>query len=691
MNKNLKRLGALAVALASLLSLMVIPSHAAVFSDVPQTFWGYEEINRMSALGYVKGYEDGTFKPGGKITAIETLMLCARATGIDSGTQVKIARDRKSEVEDILPKTNNMNIWAASEMAVALETGILSASELKELSRVDPASRDGRTYLEETISRENICMYLTRAMQLEPLAKSLSNTPLGYKYKDAAQISAAPLPYAYVLTNYGVVKGKETGNFDPRGAVTRAEMATMLCRALDAMEELGIVTDLIKYADYRWVTGVITSIIPAQNADADFIITIWNDFSELSQSFYVPATAKIYKDNMLTSSHALRDNQYVRLNLDDSSDVTSIRIDDATRYTDFPNEPEENPPPPAEIPSASTVSVDYFTAYAEKLCEIMIEHYNAFACGELLCDLIYLDNDNIPELIVGNPGYYISIYTFSDGQVYQIANELGYGVGGNHGYDYVPYSNVIYSMSAEYAGTITYESYFKINRNHKIEDYNDGALCTWYFIDQNNNGFPDGDEAYDPDAARYFVNEREIEKAEYFVPQVSGEYQLIEPTKSMNEVLGSLYRDGYVQKSGQSDAQIVSRLCTTDVLEGWRYIYGKTFNDSGDMTGIAESDFQFSADGTCVLVYGWYCSEPAFVDRGSYQMENGCITLSLTTREYLYVGETYTEIEEFSTPKVFSYQVIPLKNAIIFVQTSQEGIYQEHGPGSVLAWLKLQS
>lgn len=684
MNKNLKRLGALAVALASLLSLMVIPSHAAVFSDVPQTFWGYEEISRMSALGYVKGYEDGTFKPHGEITAIETLMLCARATGIDSGTQVKIARDRKSEVEGILPKTNNMNVWAAPEMAVALETGILSASELKELSRIDPASRNGRTYLEETISRENICMYLTRAMQLEPLAKNLSNTPLGYKYKDAAQISAAPLPYVYVLTNYGVVKGKETGNFDPQGVVTRAEMATMLCRALDAMEELGIVTDLIKYADYRWVTGIITSIIPAQNADADFIITIWNDSSELSQSFYVPATAKIYKDNMLTSPHALRDNQYVRLNLDDSTVVTSIRIDDATRYTNFPDEPEETPPPPAETPSASTVSVDYFTAYAEKLCEIMIERYYKFNREESFYDLIYLDNDNIPELITGKLGHSISIYTFSDGQVYQIADE--WGDGGGH--EYVPYSNVIRGSDTEYAGMITYEGYCKINQNHEIEDYNDGDLYTWHFVDQNNNGFSDGDETYDPNAERYFVNGREIEKSEYYIPQVSGEYQLIEPTKSMNEVLELLYRDGYVQGNGQSDAQVISRLCTTDVLEGWRYIYGEILNDSGDIAGIAESDFQFSADGTCVLVYGWQASEPTFVDRGSYQVKNGSITLSLTSRDHLYVEETHMGIEEFSTPKVFSYQVIPLKNAIIFVQTSQEGIYQEHGPGSVLAWFK---
>ena len=176
---KLNRFGALFSALALTLSLVAAPAHAAGFSDVTEEFWGYEDITKMSKQGYAKGYDDGTFKPNGRMTAAETLLFCARATGVDAGTQAKIAEARKTQMTETLPAANNMNVWAATEMAVALETGILSISELEELSRVDPKTKDSangeKTFLEETMARENICMYLVRAMQLEPLARSLSN------------------------------------------------------------------------------------------------------------------------------------------------------------------------------------------------------------------------------------------------------------------------------------------------------------------------------------------------------------------------------------------------------------------------------------------------------------------------------------------------------------------------------------
>ena len=333
---KLKRFGALCLSLALTLSLTVVPGHALEFSDVPEDFWGgagYRDIKSMADKGLAKGYEDGTFRPNAKMTAVETLLFCARATGVDAGTQVAIYDNIGKEVSNLLPSANGMNNWASSEMALAIETGVLSLTELEELAQTDPKSiktddkgytTSSRTYLEETMLREDICMYLVRAMQLEPLAKSLSNYSLNYKYKDAAQISTDRLPYVYVLTNYGVVKGKETGNFDPQGAVTRAEMTTMLCRTLDAMEEMGIVTELSEYTDYPWAGGVISTV--TQGTDGGVILTLRSDAAETTQSYAIPASAKIYKDNMTTTLSTLKTNQYVRLNLNDRGAVTSVRV-----------------------------------------------------------------------------------------------------------------------------------------------------------------------------------------------------------------------------------------------------------------------------------------------------------------------------------------------------------------------------
>ena len=199
---KLKRFGALGLSLALTLSLTAIPAQAAEFSDVPSDFWGHADIVKMSNLGYAKGYEDGTFKPNGKMTAAETLLFCARATGVDPTTQNKIAADRLEQMTEVLPTSNNMNVWAAKEMSLAVETGVLTVAELEALSQIDPKTvtgtdSTGRTYLEQTMSRENICMYLVRAMQLEPLARSLSTYSLSYG--DRNDISPSLQPYVYVL------------------------------------------------------------------------------------------------------------------------------------------------------------------------------------------------------------------------------------------------------------------------------------------------------------------------------------------------------------------------------------------------------------------------------------------------------------------------------------------------------------
>ena len=146
---KLKRLGVLAVSLALAFSLALPAQAVSTFTDVPESYWGYTDIMSMYSRGYAKGYGDGTFKPDGKMTAAETLLFCARATGVNSATQEKISADRKEEMEAIIP--TEIQSWANKEMAVAVDTGVLSTAELEALARAGA--------LTKTITRENICMY----------------------------------------------------------------------------------------------------------------------------------------------------------------------------------------------------------------------------------------------------------------------------------------------------------------------------------------------------------------------------------------------------------------------------------------------------------------------------------------------------------------------------------------------------
>lgn len=48
------------------------------FTDVPETHWAYEAINKFAELGIIEGYEDGTFHPDEPLTRAEAVALLNR-------------------------------------------------------------------------------------------------------------------------------------------------------------------------------------------------------------------------------------------------------------------------------------------------------------------------------------------------------------------------------------------------------------------------------------------------------------------------------------------------------------------------------------------------------------------------------------------------------------------------------------
>ena len=75
---KLKRIlaGALAVACVSSVNVFAADTTSKTgFSDVNETTDEGQAIVKMYEAGYIKGYEDGTFKPNGSITRAELMPL----------------------------------------------------------------------------------------------------------------------------------------------------------------------------------------------------------------------------------------------------------------------------------------------------------------------------------------------------------------------------------------------------------------------------------------------------------------------------------------------------------------------------------------------------------------------------------------------------------------------------------------
>lgn len=307
-----KRLLSCALALAMALSLTAVPASAATtFPDI-ETHWAKTYIEEMTEANMFKGYEDGTFQPNRSMSTAEALALCARSVGLDTNVAARIAEDRKEEVDSILDGAQS---WFYKEFAICLETGILSYNDLKVLVQ------SGQ--LTKPIEKEDLSIYLVRAMQLGPMAERLTSYDLSFA--DSAVIGADAKPYVYLLYTYGIVQGDEKNAFSPNLEVSRAVMATMLSRSLAFMEKNGIEADLPEYTDYNFVQGAIVAVSNGSNGIT--LVSLNNDLTGLTdQAVSLPAEVVVYENNMLASTNAIKTGRHARIVYNAKGVPVSIRL-----------------------------------------------------------------------------------------------------------------------------------------------------------------------------------------------------------------------------------------------------------------------------------------------------------------------------------------------------------------------------
>ena len=308
---KVKRLLSGLLALVMVLTATILPASAATtFPDI-QSHWAKSYIEAMTAAGMFKGYEDGNFKPENQLTTAEALALCARTVGLDSSTTMDIATDYYDTVKTTL---NNEQTWFYQEFSICLATGILTTSDLKSLYQ----SGD----LTDPIEKEDLAVYLVRAMQLGPMAERLTSYPL--TFDDASSISADAKPSVYLLHVYGIVEGDEFNDFSPKLNVTRAVMATMLTRAIAYMQAHGTSPDLPEYTDYAFRQGVISSV---STTNGVIQLSLNSDLTGAAiGTVTLPANVKIYENNMETTSSALKNGRHARVCLDSSGTPFAVRV-----------------------------------------------------------------------------------------------------------------------------------------------------------------------------------------------------------------------------------------------------------------------------------------------------------------------------------------------------------------------------
>ena len=177
--------------------------------------------------------------------------------------------------------------------------------------------------------------------------------------------------------------------------------------------------------------------------------------------------------------------------------------------------------------------ISYQEAYETRihLCELENN-------SEMSYDLIYFDEDEVPELVAAVQGYGVSLYTYRDGRLYTLMNDWAYGAGGNAGYEYAPKKNSLRNYNADFAGLIMYTTYMSVNEQLKLEMV--AQIETFNFDDSNGNGMPDEEE--EGSVGYYSISYMDgvpVTSEEWSVYDM-GDYDYIHGSKSYEEIMQSL-------------------------------------------------------------------------------------------------------------------------------------------------------
>lgn len=198
MKKN--RLLSLALALCMVVSILVVPASATQFSDVPSKHWAAEYIKEVTDGGLMGGYGNGKFGPEDKFTVAQMATVVCRAAGYPTGRR----------------GTN----WAHDALYYCV-------FEMKCLP------------IRMNLAATNYFNPCTREIAYYMLMKGL----VGDDTKPVRNISPSDIPdYDDITKEYrdvilkayqcGLTSGaNSSGEFNPKGELTRAQAAAMFARA----------------------------------------------------------------------------------------------------------------------------------------------------------------------------------------------------------------------------------------------------------------------------------------------------------------------------------------------------------------------------------------------------------------------------------------------------------------------------
>ncbi|MBQ4527323.1 MAG: S-layer homology domain-containing protein [Clostridia bacterium] len=172
------------------------------FSDI-SGHWAKDYIVTLHSKNIINGNPDGTYSPDNSITRAEFVAIAIRTLG-----------EAKADYTNVFDDVSSSD-WFAKDVQTAVNLGIISA--------------DVKFRPNDNITREEMAKILTGCAHHLGMWET-KTTELGFS--DSNLISDWAKEYVEFAFSNGLVNGKDSNMFDPKGNTTRAETAAVFCRLI---------------------------------------------------------------------------------------------------------------------------------------------------------------------------------------------------------------------------------------------------------------------------------------------------------------------------------------------------------------------------------------------------------------------------------------------------------------------------
>ncbi|WP_017811218.1 InlB B-repeat-containing protein [Paenibacillus shenyangensis] len=175
-----------------------VDKNVASFSDI-EGHWAAESIRQAVDAGIVKGYADGTFKPGQAVTRAEFTLMLLQAMGLP-GNGTPLAFTDKEKI----------GAWAQPAIAEAVRQGWIHGNA------------DGSFRPNDQITRAEMAVMAAAALHSNTLANPKTT------FVDDKKIPVWAHGAVAAMQQAGILSGKSANTFDPAGQTTRAEAVKVI-------------------------------------------------------------------------------------------------------------------------------------------------------------------------------------------------------------------------------------------------------------------------------------------------------------------------------------------------------------------------------------------------------------------------------------------------------------------------------